>query len=211
MTEALEDTAAGIRQQALALTFHAAFHQARAAYLSGEWQELGYGSFRNYIDATRGPVQITLDPDQRRELVAELSASGVPVTDQAALLGVHRDTIYDDKAVGNPTAKPTPAQVKPQPGVGNPTTDDHEPDIDADPPPPEPTPAQRKAQEARERQRMQDESDGRDASRVGKFLQGWITVETLASNPRRDFILAKLPDSQRERLAQIAEAISWAI
>jgi len=86
--------------------------------------------------------------DQRRELVAELSASGVPVLDQAALLGVSDWTVHNDKRTNK-------AEV-PHPSEDNGAGDDQ--DQGEAPHPPAPTPAQRKAAEAAERQRIQDEA-----------------------------------------------------
>jgi hypothetical protein len=134
-----DETPAGIRQNATRLTMQAVYEQLRAVVLSGEWAELGYDSVQAYVDEVRGPYAIRFDAPDRRERVAELSAAGVPVTEQAALLGVHKDTITEDRkatGTGKPARGKGTQQVSDVADAGNPAPDDEWPedDLDADPP-----------------------------------------------------------------------------
>ena len=161
------------------------------AYETAAWLELGYSSWLEYCREEFSATQLRLPGGDRERVIAALVDVGMSQREIAAATGVGKRTVARSIS-----------------GSDDPGDDlDPEPDIDAPPP----TPAERKAAEAEQRQRDQDAADGRDADRVRKFIDGWLTVEHLASHKRRDAIRAKLIDSDRARLDRIAEAISWPV
>jgi transposase-like protein len=98
-------------QQARALvdTISAGLDEIRVAIIQlweGQgWTALGYDSWESLCTAEfRGGLH--LPRPERRELVADLSEEGMSTRAIAPALGVHPDTVANDRRVGNPTAAP---------------------------------------------------------------------------------------------------------
>jgi type IV secretory pathway VirB10-like protein len=212
---AADETPAGIRQNATRLTMQAVYEQLRAVVLSGEWAELGYDSVQAYVDEVRGPYAIRFDVPERRQRVAELTAAGVPVTEQAALLGVARSTVNDDRVQNRP--KPEPAQQVTEPEVSEIGADDEWPedDLDAEPEPepePEPPPrdpaaiaATRAALEAQMRESKEQQALTKRADlwwRVSDLIVSTVTAlgAATAADPSIDSWWLKNPGSAPENL-----------
>jgi hypothetical protein len=76
-----------------------------AAYAARDWDTLGYETWDAYIDGEYGEHRVRLPREQRREIVAGMSAAGMSTRAIGAAVGVHHDTVNRDvqATVGNTT------------------------------------------------------------------------------------------------------------
>ncbi len=76
-----------------------------AAYAARDWEALGYESWDAYLDGEYGEHRVRLPREQRREIVAGMSAAGMSTRAIGSAVGVHHDTVHRDvqATVGNPT------------------------------------------------------------------------------------------------------------
>lgn len=76
-----------------------------AAYAARDWTTLGYDTWDAYINGEYGEHRVQLPREQRREIVAGMSAAGMSTRAIGSAVGVHHDTVHRDlqATVGNPT------------------------------------------------------------------------------------------------------------
>ena len=72
---------------------------------------LGYRSWTEYVAAEFGSEPLRLGRDDRRALVAELTAAGMPTRAIAPVLGVGKSTVDRDRDAVAPVPNGTPAEV----------------------------------------------------------------------------------------------------
>ncbi|MFD5814368.1 hypothetical protein [Streptomyces sp. NPDC127038] len=79
-----------------------------AAYAARDWETLGYETWDAYLDGEYGEHRVRLPREQRREIVAGMSAAGMSTRAIGAAIGVHHDTVNRDvqSSVGFPTDEP---------------------------------------------------------------------------------------------------------
>ena len=96
----MSETPAEIRDRANDKLLESAVLHRLAVLRSGEWAELGYRSFPEYVAAKNELHQatLTLSPPDRRELVGQLSSEGHQVADIAAVVNRSTATIERDRA-----------------------------------------------------------------------------------------------------------------
>lgn len=93
------------------------------AYTGRVWLSLGYESWNDYTTAELGEVRLRLPRDERQQVVASLTEAGMSTRAIGAALGVHHDTVSDDRRrVGNPTPADEPIDAEvvedPRPVLG---------------------------------------------------------------------------------------------
>lgn len=69
-----------------------------AAYVARDWEALGYESWDAYLDGEYGEHRVRLPRDQRREIVAGMSAAGMSTRAIGAAVGVDQKTVVNDRA-----------------------------------------------------------------------------------------------------------------
>lgn len=67
-----------------------------AAYTARDWEELGYESWDAYLDGEYGEHRVRLPRDQRREIVAGMSAAGMSTRAIGAAVGSSHMTVQND-------------------------------------------------------------------------------------------------------------------
>lgn len=69
-----------------------------AAYAARDWDALGYATWDAYIDGEYGEHRVRLPREQRREIVAGMSAAGMSTRAIGAAVGVDQKTVVNDRA-----------------------------------------------------------------------------------------------------------------
>lgn len=69
-----------------------------AAYAARDWEALGYATWDAYIDGEYGEHRVRLPREQRREIVAGMSAAGMSTRAIGAAVGVDQKTVVNDRA-----------------------------------------------------------------------------------------------------------------
>ncbi|WP_406170194.1 hypothetical protein OIE52_38950 [Streptomyces canus] len=69
-----------------------------AAYAKDDWRTLGYASWDAYLDGEFGEHRVKLPREQRREIVASMSAAGMSTRAIGAAVGVDHKTVVNDRA-----------------------------------------------------------------------------------------------------------------
>lgn len=69
-----------------------------AAYAARDWDALGYETWDAYIDGEYGEHRVRLPREQRREIVAGMSAAGMSTRAIGAAVGVDHKTVVNDRA-----------------------------------------------------------------------------------------------------------------
>lgn len=69
-----------------------------AAYAARDWDALGYETWDAYLDGEYGEHRVRLPRDQRREIVASMSAAGMSTRAIGAAVGVDHKTVVNDRA-----------------------------------------------------------------------------------------------------------------
>lgn len=67
-----------------------------AAYAKDDWRALGYASWDSYLDGEFGEHRVQLPREQRREIVASMSAAGMSTRAIGAAVGASKDTVHRD-------------------------------------------------------------------------------------------------------------------
>jgi len=98
-----------------------------AAYAARDWEALDYESWDAYLDGEYGEHRVRLPREQRREIVAGMSAAGMSTRAIGAAVGVDHKTVVNDRAATGefspvpetvlsldgrerPSARPAPAE-----------------------------------------------------------------------------------------------------
>ncbi|MEU6990307.1 hypothetical protein ABZ953_06550 [Streptomyces sp. NPDC046465] len=68
------------------------------AYAAQDWLALGYDTWDAYLDGEFGEHRVKLPRDQRREIVASMSAAGMSSRAIGAAVGVDQKTVVTDRA-----------------------------------------------------------------------------------------------------------------
>jgi len=69
-----------------------------AAYAAQDWAALGYDTWDGYLDGEFGEHRVKLPREQRREIVAGMSAAGMSSRAIGAAVGVDHKTVVNDRA-----------------------------------------------------------------------------------------------------------------
>lgn len=129
---------------------------------------------------------VRLAVPERRAAAAELADDGLTQREIAEVLGVGKGTVDRDLHDRAPN--------------GASGADDQDSSAaDA------PSGAIRESNEERAHRQQVE----RDAERLRKFISGWFTFSTLATNPARDDIFAVLVEPDRAQLDDITRRITW--
>lgn len=67
-----------------------------AAYAARDWDALGYETWDAYIDGEYGEHRVRLPREQRREIVAGMSAAGMSTRAIGSAVGASKDTVHRD-------------------------------------------------------------------------------------------------------------------
>jgi protein gp37 len=114
MTELMTPTRAAARQltDRIKVAINGTKLLIKEAYQTRVWDELGYESWDAYCAAEFGDERLELTRDERRELVADLTNSGLSVRAIASVTGTGVGTVSRDQAAGVPFPREsgTPAE-----------------------------------------------------------------------------------------------------
>jgi hypothetical protein len=92
-----------------------------AAYAARDWDTLGYDTWDAYIDGEYGEHRVRLPREQRREIVAGMSAAGMSSRAIGAAVGVDHKTVVNDRAATGENS-PVPETVLSLDGRERPAT-----------------------------------------------------------------------------------------
>jgi len=92
-----------------------------AAYAARDWDTLGYETWDAYIDGEYGEHRVRLPREQRREIVAGMSAAGMSSRAIGAAVGVDHKTVVNDRAATGENS-PVPETVLSLDGRERPAT-----------------------------------------------------------------------------------------
>jgi len=174
----------------------------QSAWRGRVWIALGHESWAEWAGVHLAGMQ--LPRIERREVVAELHAEGMSTRAIATAVGAHHSTVADDLAgVGFPTPAPAidaaivEAEVIDTPTVtigldGKTYT----------------RPAPKVLTKEEQYELDLAEGDARLARYLEKAISNWPTLYGLRTNPRRDLIIARLCEPDREYLQQIEEKLN---
>lgn len=161
-----------------------ALAEMKRAYDGRAWIALGYASWAE-LCAAEFPNRI-LPRGERTAAVTELHSGGMSTRAIAAATGVSQRTIVNDLA-GEQNCSPDVVGLDGKSYPSSRPLPEIDPEADA--------------------RRARREQVERDAERLRKFISGWFTFSTLATNPAREDILAALVEPDRVQLDGITRAL----
>jgi hypothetical protein len=201
-----------LRNTAYGLTVESLWLQRLAYYRSGEWRALGFDSFADWSASHTDRLGVKWESvDQRRERVRELSAEGVSVPDQAALVNESARTVIRDRLVTGgtkPRRKPLVDNRSEVPPVTKPIMD-----------PAPPTPASAAAREALDAERAAMAAKAEQERLAGRWLAVSAsirdTIRTISAaldtdphgNAARAALATRSPDVATSHLALLAASV----